>query len=202
MNAGLNPIAADILNPILGVQFNAQFNIKGFALAMQFGGNDAVVERITREAAALCGASDRLRALSRDDEQRFWTGIAQITPKHLEKFQESAVGRLSVPLSECADALATVDGAGHAMVASGVVRAWFSRPDAASRWLNAAVKRGWKGVIEFTGAGLNHGEQADPGSNGFVRWPAPGADFEIMKGIKRMFDPAGLLNRGRLYNLI
>jgi FAD/FMN-containing dehydrogenase len=33
-------------------------------------------------------------------------------------------------------------------------------------------------------------------------WPAPGADLELMKRIKRMFDPRLLLNRGRLYRHI
>jgi FAD/FMN-containing dehydrogenase len=70
------------------------------------------------------------------------------------------------------------------------VRAWFSRPDTASRWLAAAVKRGWKGVIEFSG---------DAAKRHLTLWPEPGGDFAIMKGIKRMFDPEGLLNSGRLY---
>jgi FAD/FMN-containing dehydrogenase len=70
------------------------------------------------------------------------------------------------------------------------VRAWFSRPDAASRWLAAAVKRGWKGVIEFSG---------DTAKRNLMLWPEPGGDFAIMKGIKKMFDPEGLLNSGRLY---
>jgi FAD/FMN-containing dehydrogenase len=55
------------------------------------------------------------------------------------------------------------------------------------------VKRGWKGVIEFSG------DSVRPGLN---LWPNPGGDFEIMKQIKHMFDPEGLLNRGRLYRLL
>jgi len=35
MKAGLNPLAADVMNPIL----SAQFSLKGFILALQFGGN-------------------------------------------------------------------------------------------------------------------------------------------------------------------
>jgi glycolate oxidase FAD binding subunit len=194
MNANLNPVAADILSPILAFQFN----MKGFVLAVQFGGNDAVIERITRQATALCTTSGQARALPANEEQRFWTGVAQITPKHLEKFHAGAVARISTPLSECADALATVDVAGHAMAANGVVRAWFTRPDAASRWLNAALNRGWKGVIEFAAPGADD----DTGRSGLVRWPAPGGDFEIMKRVKNMFDPEGLLNRGRLYGLL
>jgi glycolate oxidase FAD binding subunit len=188
--AGLSPIAIDILNPIL----STQFSLKGFGLAMQFGGNQAVIERSTSEATGFCADSGVVRALSHDEEQRFWTGVAAVTPRHLEKFREGAVARISTPISECGEALFTVEGAGHAMVATGSVRAWFSRPDAASRWLNTSVKRGWKGVIEFAGDAVDRGS--------LVLWPGPGSDFEIMKGVKKMFDPEGLLNRGRLFNLI
>ena len=30
-------------------------------------------------------------------------------------------------------------------------------------------------------------------------WPAPGNDFELMRGVKNLFDPGNLLNPGRLY---
>jgi FAD/FMN-containing dehydrogenase len=73
------------------------------------------------------------------------------------------------------------------------VRAWFSRPDAAQRWLALGLKAGFKGLIEYSGDG------AKPQ---LVLWPEPGADFAIMKQIKHMFDPEGLLNRGRLYGQI
>jgi FAD/FMN-containing dehydrogenase len=33
-------------------------------------------------------------------------------------------------------------------------------------------------------------------------WPNPGSDFEVMTRIKAMFDPQGILNRGRLYGRI
>jgi glycolate oxidase FAD binding subunit len=194
IDSGLGPVAVDIMNPIL----TPQFNIKGFALAMQFAGNDAVIERSAREAIALNPGSAQPRTLSFDEEQRFWTGVAQITPKHLEKFREGAVVRISTPLSECGSVFETLDQPGHAMAASGVVRAWFSRPDAASRWLKESGKRGWKGVIEFAGNGVNKTALKD----GAALWPAPGGDFEIMKKIKGMFDPDNLLNRGRMYGLL
>ena len=190
MKAGLNPLAADVMNPIL----SAQFSLKGFILALQFGGNQAVIERSTRESVSFCPDPATAHRLSIEEEHRFWTGIAAITPRHLEKFHDGVIARVSAPISESFSVLATVEGAGHAMAASGVVHAWFSRPDAASRWLQACLKHGWKGVIEFAG------EHVDRAS--LPLWPAPGGDFEIMKGIKKMFDPEGLLNRGRLFNLI
>jgi glycolate oxidase FAD binding subunit len=181
----LNPVAVDLLNPLLA----AQFNMKGYVLALMFAGNDAVIERSHREAAAFGNA----RALSREEEQRFWTGIQRLTPRHMDKFKEGAVGRIATTLTDCGEAMATVEGPGFAHAASGIVRAWFSRSDAAARWVAAAAKRGWKGVVEFS---------PDSAKRSLTLWPDPGADFEIMKGIKRMFDPEGLLNSGRLYGLL
>ena len=87
--------------------------------------------------------------------------------------------------------MATVETSGHAMAASGVVRAWVGRPDTASRWLTQCSQRGWKGVMEAAGPGADRGA--------LTLWPEPGGDFAIMKKIKNLFDPEGLLNRGRLY---
>ena len=190
MKTGLNPLAADLLNPILSVQFG----LKSFILALQFGGNQAVIERSVRESTALAPDPGTVRGLASDEEQRFWTGIAAITSRHLEKFRDGVVARVSTPISESFGALATVESAGHSMAASGVVRAWFGRPDAASRWLQTCLKHGWKGVIEFAGENVDRGSLA--------LWPGPGGDFEIMKRVRTMFDPEGLLNRGRLFNLI
>jgi len=178
----LTPVAVDLLNPILA----AQLNLKGFVLALMFAGNAAVIERSNREASSF-GVP---RALTPDEEQKFWSALDHITPRHLEKFREGAVGRISTTLQDCGDALASVEGAGHAHAASGIVRAWFSRPDAASKWLAAGAKRGWKGVVEFSG------QAAKPN---LTLWPEPGGDFAIMKKVKEMFDPDGLLNGGRLY---
>jgi glycolate oxidase FAD binding subunit len=190
-NAGLNPIAADIANPVFVAALNAQFGIRDFVLAVQFGGNQAVIDRCTRESTALCAPTGTVRALSWEDEQRFWTSVAAVTPRHLEKFQNGVVVRIQTPLSECGDAMATVETSGHAMAASGVVRAWFSRPDTASRWLAQCLRRGWNGVMEAAGAGVDRG--------GLSLWPEPGGDFAIMKKIRNLFDPESLLNSGRLY---
>lgn len=178
----LNPVAADILNPVL----SAQLGFKNFTLALMFAGNDAVMERSLREASAL-GAE---RQLTPEEDQRFWGTIHALTPRFLEKFREASVVRISTTLKDCADALTSLDGPAHAHAASGVVRGWFTRPDAAKRAMAAAAKRGWKVLIEFAA------ENARPQ---IELWPEPGGDFAIMKNIKRMFDPENLLNRGRLY---
>jgi FAD/FMN-containing dehydrogenase len=160
--------------------------MKGFLLALQFVGNHAVIERSARE----CETMGQARGLSGDDEQRFWTSIRHIIPRHLEKFREGLVVKVSTKLSDCAEAFASIEGPGHAHAGNGIVRGFFTRADAASRWLEACLKRGWQGVVEF-------GPETPVA--GLDLWPAPGGDFAIMKEIKQMFDPEGLLNRGRLF---
>jgi glycolate oxidase FAD binding subunit len=178
----LSPVAVEILNPIL----SAQVGLKNFVLAIMLAGNQAVIERSLRDALVL-GAG---RPLPLDEEHRFWNSLHAVTPRFLEKFREGAVVRVSTTLAECGEALGSVEGPGHAHAASGVVRGWFTRPEAASRWVMEAVRRGWKAVVEFSS------ESTRPE---MTLWPAPGGDFAIMKEIKRMFDPQNLLNRGRLY---
>ena len=183
----LNPAAVDVLNPILVAQLNpGGLNLKGCVLALSFVGNAAVIERANRDAEAF----GSVRALLAEEESRFWSGLRHVTPRHMEKFREGVVCRVSTSLADCGEALESVEGPGHAHAGSGIVRAWFSRADGVSRWLEAAVKRGWRAVAEYSA------ESARPN---LTLWPAPGSDFEIMKKIKNMFDPEGLLNRGRLY---
>lgn len=186
----LSPVAVDLLNPILSAQFTSQFGVKGFTLALLFAGNEPVMERSVREA----GAAGPHRVLSLEDEQRFWTAISALTPRFLEKFTDGAVVRVSTKLTDVAKAISLLDAPGHAHAASGVVRGWFSRLDAASRYQAAAKQNGWKSVVEFSSGASRQSLDL---------WPEPaiqaGGDFAIMKGVKNMFDPGNLLNRGRLY---
>ncbi len=181
----LNPVAVDVINPVLA----APMNLRGFTVAMMFAGSDAVIERSHREAE-LFGPG---RALDFDEEQRFWQAVRNVTPRHMEKFREGAVVKLSTTIADCGEALASVEGAGHAHAASGIVRAWFTRPDAAAKWLISCTARGWTGIVEFS---------SESARRELMLWPSPGGDFEIMKRIKNMFDPEGLLNSGRLYGRI
>jgi glycolate oxidase FAD binding subunit len=159
----LAPAAIDAVNPVLA----AQIGWKGFLLAVQFVGNSAVIERSATEYAALGPArslSGQADSLSGNDEQRFWTSIRQTTPRHLEKFRDGLVVKISTKLSECGDALASVEGPGHAHAGNGIVRGLFTRADAASRWLEACLKKGWKGVVEFG---------PETPAPGLALWPAP-----------------------------
>jgi glycolate oxidase FAD binding subunit len=182
----LAPIAVDVLNPILSGQLASAFGTKGYVLAVMFAGGEAVMERSLREASAIAPC----RPLSLEEEPRFWTALGQLTPHFLDKFPEGSVVRVSAKLADVAAVLETLDAPGHALAATGIVRGWFSRPQAASRWMETANQKGWTAVAEFS---------AGTARQLLRLWPNPGGDFEIMKGIKKMFDPGNLLNRGRYY---
>jgi glycolate oxidase FAD binding subunit len=182
----LAPVGVDLFNSVL----SAQLGYKGFMLAMIFAGNQAVIERCLNEATRL-GTS---RPLAIEEEQRFWNSVHAITPRFLEKFREAgAVLRLSTTLDDCREAIKSIDAPAHAHAASGIVRGWFTRPDALARSMAEAAKRGWHPVVEYA---------ADAVRSSTKLWPDPGGDFAIMKDVKKMFDPGNLLNRGRLFGQI
>jgi glycolate oxidase FAD binding subunit len=186
IRSALSPVAADVVNPVLSAQLTSQFGTRGYTLALMYAGNEAVMERCLREAGTLGTA----RALPVDEEARFWHALDMVTPRFLEKFTDGAVVRLSTTLAGCGEALGSAEAPGYAHAGSGIVRGWFSRPEAASRWISMAQQRGWKAVVEFSSGASRRS---------LTLWPQPGGDFAIMKDIKKMFDPENLLNRGRLY---
>lgn len=190
LQAGLSVQAIDLLNPALA----GLLGRKGFILAVQFGGNNPVIERSVRTARGLWGEFGNIFTLAEEDERTFWRDLAAVTAGYLDKRQEGAVARISTPISETCEALVSLTGPGQAMAASGIVRGWFDNAHGAAGWLEASLKRGWKGVVEFCGPQVDR--------RNAVLWPAPGGDFEIMKKIKALFDPGNLLNRNRLHGRI
>jgi glycolate oxidase FAD binding subunit len=182
---GQVPLAAlDVLNPPAA----GQLGHKGHVLALRVGGNTAAVERCHREFA-----NREATILEGAEQTRFWRHVQEYTPHFLEKFAHGAVVRASCTLSQVQEVMASVETASIARAGSGVCYGYFTRSEAAARWMASAARRGWKAVIEF--APDEHRTRLD-------LWPAPGNDLEMMKKIKSMFDPNHLLNRGRLFRLI
>ncbi len=179
----LQPAAVDLLNPLA----SARVRSSGFLIALQFGGNGAVIERCRRELSVLGDA----QVLAGEEESRFWEAVQNFTPHFLAEKSDGVVVRVSCTLSEIRDVVASFEGPAIARAGSGICYGYFEQPDAATAWMGAARKNGWKTVIEF--APQSRKANLD-------LWPAPGGDFEMMKKVKRMFDPHHLLNRGRLYN--
>jgi biotin operon repressor len=84
-----------------------------------------------------------------------------------------------------------------ARAATGVCYGYFERCDAAAEWLETAVKRGWRAVMEFAPEERKTSLELWPGPPG-----GPAGDLELMRRVKALFDPSNLLNRGRLYRRI
>ncbi|MDQ2899424.1 MAG: FAD-binding oxidoreductase [Acidobacteriota bacterium] len=182
----LQPAAIDLLNPQAS-------GSSAFVLALQMGGNAATVDRCERELSRL----GEMRALAEGEEGDFWRRIRNFTPDFLAAHADGAVVRVSCTFTGMREAIASFDCALNcpviARAGSGVCYGYFADTEAAVSWMTAAGKKGWKAVIEFAPE-LRKAE--------LDLWPSPGADFEMMRKIKHMFDPNRLLNRGRLYNRI
>ena len=153
-------------------------------LAIEFGGNPAVIERCISEMSEWGEAVE----LTDDEARRFWSRIHDFTPRFLEKFTGGVMLRVSTTLKDMGEAIESLAGPVVARAASGVIYAHFSLPYSAAKWMAANSK--WTAVIEYAPAGQK--EELD-------LWPSPGNEMELMKRVKEMFDPHNLLNRGRYY---
>jgi glycolate oxidase FAD binding subunit len=178
----LQPAAIDLLNP----EAAAQVGQDGYVLAVQAGGNAAVVERYSREL----GDSVRLEG---GEQIRFWRRIQNFTGEFLERYSGGAVVRASGTLTEMKAVVECIHAPVIARAGSGVCYGFFERCQDAASWVAEAANRGWKAVLEFS---------PEAEKNSLDLWPRAGGDFEMMKKVKQMFDPHHLLNRGRLYRRI
>ena len=185
LRGALQPSAIDLLNPPAA----AALGSRAWTLAVRAGGNAAARDRYERELADLANGV----ALDDAGQQTLWRHIEDLTPRYLEKHAEGAVVRASCTLKGVGETLDSFKGPALARAGSGVCYGYFDRCEAAAAWLSKTAPKGSKAVIEFA-------PEARKAS--LDLWPAPGRDLEIMKRIKNLFDPANLLNRGRLYRLI
>jgi glycolate oxidase FAD binding subunit len=153
-----------------------------YRLLIQAGGSAAVLDRYSRE---LPGA----QMLECDEERTLWNEVCEFTSRFLAENSRGAVLRMSCSLSEVGRVLDWMPATALSRAGSGVCYGYFPQVQE----LALLTDFGPGAVIEF--APQSFREAAD-------LWPVPGSDFEMMKKIKDMFDPRGLLNRGRLYGRI
>jgi glycolate oxidase FAD binding subunit len=169
----LQPAAMDALNPAAA----RRVGLEGFALLLQAGGSPRVM---TRYAASLPGAVQ----IDGEREQQVWAGIREFTPAFVDEHPGAHVARVSGTLTETAAVFASSAAPVVARAASGVSYLHFDSGEGAREWTGGAK---WRYVFEYGSA---------PSSE------TDGPDFEVMKAIKKLFDPDGILNPGRLYGRI
>ena len=173
----LQPAAIDLLNP----QAGKDLGWTGCVLAIQAGGNAAAIGRYERELR-------ELGSVQIGDAEAS-SSIQEFTPRFLGGHENGAVVRISFTLSQLGEVMGALKAPALARAGSGVCYAYFEDANEAAE----LVGRTPNAIIDFAS------EAQKPK---LTLWPAPGPDFELMKRIKRMFDPEHLLNRGRLYNHI
>ncbi len=182
LRGALQPAAVDLLNPAGA----ARVGLKDFSLALQVEGNAGVIRRY-REAFP--GAE----VLEGGEERALWERVRELVPAFLEEHPAGGSVRVSTTIQGAGAALERLgDRPAVARAGSGVVYGCFQDCEEACRWVREAAEAGIRAVVEFIGSDGCTGE----------RWPAAGSDFTLMERIKRMFDPEGRLNRGKLYGRI
>jgi glycolate oxidase FAD binding subunit len=151
-----------------------------YRLLIQAGGSQAVLDRYSRELRTA-------QVVEGVEEDSLWSSIRELTPRFLSEHENGAVVRVSCTLAEVGRVLESLPPQALARAGSGVCYGYFARAS------EQRIPPVGKSVIEF--APLEFRQQNE-------LWPQPGNDFAMMKQIKNMFDPQGLLNRGRLYGRI
>jgi glycolate oxidase FAD binding subunit len=176
----LQPCSIDFVNLLAA----GQLGYKKAFVAIEFGGNQAVIARSESELAAWTEAV----AQAPDEARKLWQGIQNFTPRFLEKYSGGVVVRVSTTLTDMPAAIESLDAPVVARAGSGVIYAYFSRPESGVKWMAANPQ--WTSVVEYAPAAQKEK---------LPLWPSPGNDMELMKRVKQMFDPENLLNRGRYY---
>ncbi len=175
----LQPVALDLANESAA----RRLGFNGSLLLLRAEGCRAVM---ARNRAELPGAT----VLDDDAGAALWRKVEEFVPDVLNESADATVVRVSTTLPKLGEVLASLRVCALARAASGIVYACFATPSDAATWLDTAAARGWKTVVEATSV---------KAKTSLTLWPAPGNDFELMRGVKNLFDPGNLLNPGRLY---
>jgi glycolate oxidase FAD binding subunit len=178
----LQPAAIDLFNPPAAVHGSA-----AWVLAVRTAGNQTAVDRYQRELVSFGDAV----VLEGAPHEEFWHQVEDFTPRFLAAHADGAVVRIASALMDLEKYMAPVAVPAMARAGSGVCYLYFDDTVSAARYVADAAAQGWKAVIEFA---------PEARKAQLELWPAPGADFEIMRRLKALFDPSNVLNRGRLYH--
>ncbi len=174
----LQPGAIDILSPAAARLLGRD----GWILAVEAGGNPETVARYAREL-------DGFEPISGAASATWWEAIREFTPAFLAAHPDGAVVRASATIQGARDVVRHLDVPAVVRAGNGVCYLYAQSVSQAADLLRGPGRR----VIEFS---------PPQGKPDRELWPAPGSDFAIMERVKEMFDPARLLNRGRLYGRI
>lgn len=169
----LQPAALDALNPAAA----RPAGLDGYCLLIRAGGPAPLLERYDREL------KDAARLEGRQ-EAALWGAIEEFAPA------QPFVVRAGHRLADLQAVLEAATGACVSRAGTGISYLAFDSAGEAEAWMKEPPHSPWSRVLEWS---------AGPAQ---VYWPDPGPELQWMEKLKRTFDPAGILNPGRLYGRI
>jgi glycolate oxidase FAD binding subunit len=175
----LQPSAIDILNPAAA----RLAGFDGYVLAVRAGGSAAVLARYAREL-------DGAQPLDGPAEAGFWETVQEFAPRWTSAGPQRSVVRAGHALGELGGVLESAPGPCVARAGNGVAYLAFDSVEALRLWLQSTSSAPWSRLVEWSGDAVRGAVEL---------WPAEPADFALMRQLKQLFDPRGLLNPGRLY---
>jgi glycolate oxidase FAD binding subunit len=175
--SALQPLSADYLNPAAA----ALCGLDGHVILVRAAGAERLLARYERD---LDGAA----AVGGESEAALWARVSGLAPDWVNG-GGLAVVKVVHPVQALPDLAVLVPGPVWSHALNGITRLACMDP--------ADV------VKACSSRHLSLVEWSDPAHRlGIELWPAPGADLELMKQLKAVFDPDGLLNPGRLHGRI
>ena len=197
----LDPAAADLLQPVLGLDSRGTF-----ALAAGFSGSQSTVDRQVRDLEAMVASrGGHARTFREAESDRAWTAITNVQGGAAPD-PRRVVCQLAVPIARTAGMLdsartrAAAQGLAATVTAhagSGLVCAALLPGDDLTEAGLAAVTEALREEAVGIGGSLVL-LQAPPRFKARVEaWGKPGPSFAIMRRIKAEFDPQDLCSPGR-----
>jgi glycolate oxidase FAD binding subunit len=183
----LQPLCVDLISPPAA----ARLDRRGHVLAIRVAGSLKVLKRYARD---LCAVDQ----LTGEKDVEFWSQIRDFSPQFLRCEPGAIVLRVSTSLSEVGPLLREVTGPCVSRAASGVSYLHFTDWNSAAAMLKTAIERGWSAAVDYAPDDIRACKDLWLPSS----CPADLNTFDMMKKVKQMFDPQGLLNRSRLYGRI
>lgn len=179
----LQPAAVDMVNAAAAAELGLA---GGAALLVRAGGSGRVLDRFARE---LAGAA----RIEQEAESELWRAVEDFAAAWVEAHPEAVVVRAGFPMKALGAVLAAARGPALARAGTGLAWLRYENAAAATEGIAALTAAGADALIEWAGDGV---------PDDVERWPGAGDGLELMRRVKSRFDPAGLLNPGRLHGRI
>jgi glycolate oxidase FAD binding subunit len=186
VSSSLQPVAVDLLSPSVAVRLS----LKGFVLAIRAAGSANVLQRYERDLGG--------EVLRDGDDAAFWKAVQEFPADFMHRQRDGVILRVSTTLADLNQLLKLTSGGFISRAANGVTYLYFASWSGAVRVWKSLKQHSWPCVVEFAPQSIReqetlwHEQKTAPEQ----------ASFVMMKEIKQMFDPNGLLNRNRLYGRI